>query len=200
MAIQHHAPLILASGSTIRQQLLKAVGLTFSVEPSGTDEEAIAATIQHLSLPERALALARAKTVAVSRHHPQAYTIGADQICAVEGEILNKPVTYDNACAQLKKLAGRTHQQHCGLVITHGSHVIWEHAACASLTMRPLSAEDIKAYVAADSPLASCGSYKFESLGRHLFTDVEGDHDVIKGLPLVALLARLHALKVISLT
>lgn len=65
--------------------------------------------------------------------------------------------------------------------------------------MRALSQADIHAYVAADAPLSSCGAYKFEGLGRHLFAHVAGDHDVIQGLALVPLLAQLHALGVISL-
>lgn len=199
MTVIHHAPLILASGSAARQQLMKAAGLTFSVEPSGVDEEALASKLMHLQLPERALALARAKATAVGRQHADAYTIGADQICALDHVVFHKPGTHDHACNQLATLAGKTHQQHCGVVIAHGGHVIWEHAAMASLTMRRLSEEEIRAYVAADAPLASCGAYRFEALGRHLFSEVEGDHDVIKGLPMVTLLARLHTLRVISL-
>jgi septum formation protein len=65
--------------------------------------------------------------------------------------------------------------------------------------MRALSAAEVRAYVAADAPLSSCGAYKFEGLGRHLFTQVVGDHDVVQGLALVPLLTQLHALKVIAL-
>ena len=199
MPITQHIPIILASGSAARQQLLRAAGLTFSVEPSGVDEEAIAATIAHAPLPQRALALARAKALKVGEKYPDSYTIGADQICAMDGEIFHKPGTHATACAQLAQLAGQAHQQHCGMVLVHQHHVIFEHAAMATLTMRALSAEEIRAYVAADAPLAACGAYHFESLGRHLFSHVEGDHDVIKGLPLVTLLAQLHALKVIAI-
>ncbi|MEJ0009295.1 MAG: Maf family protein [Alphaproteobacteria bacterium] len=200
MTILQHAPVILASGSAVRQQMLKSVGLTFSVEPSGVDEEALTATLTALSLPERALALARAKAVAVGQQHADAYTIGADQICALGERVLNKPLTYENATAQLSLLSGKTHRQHCGLVLLHGDHIIWEHVGIAELTMRTLSPADIQAYIATDAPLAACGSYKFESLGRHLFAEVKGDHDVIQGLPLVALLARMHALGIISLS
>lgn len=197
--IHHHSPLILASGSAARQQLLKAAGLTFSVEPSGVDEDALAATLQHLQLPDRARALARAKAISVGKHHPNAYTIGADQICALGDEIFHKPGTHENACNQLARLSGKTHHQHCGVVLAHGGHVVWEYSEMATLTMRRLTPAEIHAYVGADAPLAACGAYHFESLGRHLFSEVIGDHDVIKGLPMVTLLARLHALRVISL-
>ena len=199
MTIIHHKPLILASGSAARQQLLRSAGLTFSVEPSGVDEEAIAATITHLPMGERALTLARAKALKVGAKNPGAYTIGADQICAMGTEVFHKPGTHDIACAQLARLSGNTHEQHCGMVLVHQQQVVVAHAAMARLTMRALSEEEIRAYVAADAPLAACGAYHFESLGRHLFAHVDGDHDVIKGLPMVALLRELHAHGVISL-
>ncbi|MFM9890077.1 MAG: Maf family protein [Rickettsiales bacterium] len=194
-----HAPLILASGSTIRQQMLKAVGLTFSVEPSGVDEVAVQQTVSHLPIAEQALALATAKAVAVGARNPASYTIGADQICALGPRIFHKPGSYEAAEAQLAALSGHTHQQHCGTVLVHGHEVIFAIHATASLTMRPLTAAEIRAYVMADAPLNSCGAYKFEALGRHLFASVEGDQDVIKGLALLPLLAALHAQGVIAL-
>lgn len=197
--LQHYAPLILASGSVIRQQMLKSAGLHFSVEPSGVDEEALKATTAHLPTPERALVLARAKALSVAIGHPDAYTIGADQMCELDGQVFDKPGSYDAAEAQLAQLAGHTHTQHCGVVLARGEEVLWEHSFQASLTMRPLTAQEIKAYVAADAPLSSCGSYKFESLGRHLFSHAEGDQDVIKGLALLPLLQQLHLHGVIAL-
>ena len=116
------------------------------------------------------------------------------------GKALSKPGTYERAEAQLAGLAGSTHQQHCAVVLAKGSEVVWEFHDVAKLTMRALSAADIRAYVAADAPLSSCGAYKFEGLGRHLFSTMVGDHDVIQGLALVPLLAQLHALRVISLS
>ena len=199
MTITHHHPIILASGSTIRQQMLKSCALTFSVEPSGVDEVALSATCRGMGVGEHALTLARAKARAVAATHPDAYVIGADQICCLGDTIFSKPGSFDAAQAQLQQLQGRTHQQHVGCVIAHGDTIVWETASAASLTMRPLSAAEIHTYIGADAPLNACGSYTFESLGRHLFSAVEGDHDVVKGLPLLALLSALHELKIISL-
>lgn len=179
--------------------MLKAVGLAFSVVPSGVDEDGIKATLTEAEIPATALALARAKALAVSASHPAAYVIGADQLCVHRGRILSKPGSYDRAEAQLISLRGDTHEQHCGVVLALASDIIWEHTAHASLTLRALTADEIRTYVAADAPLSSCGAYKFESLGRHLFSAVDGDHDVIQGLALVPLLAELHARGVIGL-
>jgi septum formation protein len=199
MTITQHAPLILASGSAIRQQMLKSVGLTFSVMPSGVEEDTIKTAHGTADIPALALALAGAKALAVSTRQPDAYVIGADQICVHKGEILSKPGSYDRAEAQLAALSGSAHQQHSAVVLARGDEIVWQHVAAASLTMRALTAGEIHAYVAADAPLSSCGSYKFEGLGRHLFSAVTGEQDVIQGLPLVPLLATLHAEGVIAL-
>ena len=198
-ALKQHAQLVLASGSTIRQQMLKSVGLTFSVVPSGVDEDAIKHNVPTTDYPALALALARAKALAVSPSHPHAYIISADQLCVHQGEIIDKPGSYERAEAQLAKLSGSTHSQHCGVILARDGQVVWEHAARADLTLRTLTPDEIRTYVAADAPLSSCGSYKFEALGRHLFARAEGDHDVIQGLALVPLLAELHARGAISL-
>lgn len=198
MLIAHH-PIILASGSAIRQHMLKAVGVPFSVAPSGVDEEALKPTLSAFSPAEKGMKLAEAKALAVSGNQPQAYVIGADQICVVDGEILDKPLTYPNAQAQLEKLSGKTHQQISSAVIAHGGQIIWRYADAALLTLRVLTREEIARYLAADAPLQSCGSYKFEALGRNLFASAEGDHDAIKGLPLTPLLAALHAHGIVSL-
>lgn len=187
------ASLILASGSSIRQQMLKSVGLAFSVVPSGVEEDDIKHAMKGQPIPTLAAALADAKTLAVSRQHPGAYTLGADQICVLQGTPLSKPGSYEKAEAQLAQLCGKTHEQHCAMTLAKGEEILWRFHGVAQLTMHTLTADEIRAYVAADAPLASCGAYKFEGLGRHLFAQVSGDHDVIQGLALVPLLAELRA-------
>lgn len=185
-------PLVLASSSPIRAQMLKSVGLQFSVVPSNVDEGAIKEQIADAEPTHLAAELARAKCLFVSQHYPDHITIGSDQVCAMGSHIINKPMTTENAVAQLKEQSGKTHHQHSAVCIAKGDEVIFETVQTATLTMRDLSDEEITAYVHHDKPLQSCGSYKFEGMGRHLFASVEGDHDVIQGLPLIPVLLTLY--------
>lgn len=192
--------LVLASGSAIRAQMLKSAGLHFSVVPSGVDEVAVSAKL-HGEPPEKhAEILAREKTLFVAKQYPNHITIGGDQICALDDTIYGKPGTAEKARAQLAEMAGKTHYQISGLCIAQGEEILFETVQQAALTLRPLSTSEIYAYIEADQPLKSCGSYKFEGQGKHLFADVQGDSSVIKGLPLVAVLAFLHQHKHISIT
>jgi septum formation protein len=197
--LQQTTPLILASGSATRQQMLRDVGLRFSVVPSGVDEDVIKRNLKDAPVADRALALARAKALTVAISHPESITIGADQMCALDGNVFDKPGSYERAEAQLAQLAAKTHQQYSGVVIARGEDILWSHVGVASLTMRALTSQEIAAYVEADAPLQACGAYKLESMGRHLFSTIDGDNDTIQGLPLIPLLARLHELGVISM-
>lgn len=216
--ITHHSPLVLASGSAIRAQMLKGCGLQFSVVPSNVDEEEIKSEFVSRTSDFAALAkaLARAKALNVSAGYPDALTIGADQLCVLpsstpplalppkggEGEhgtIFDKPATRSGAIAQLEALQGKEHLQISAVCVARGAEVLWEHQERAVLTMRPLKRAEIEAYISADDPLKSCGAYKYESLGKHLFQCVSGNDDVIKGLPLQALIYQLHQMGAIGL-
>ena len=226
--ITHHTPIVLASGSAIRAQMLKGCGLQFSVAPSNVDEEEIkrdwalgirdsgshepakADDPMHRARSERAFvenntfgglaaALAKAKALNVSPAYPEHFTIGADQLCVQENRIFDKPETRSAALAQLQQLQGSEHRQISAVCIARGDEVVWEHHEAATLTMRGLNDAEIDAYITADDPLKSCGSYKYESLGKHLFAQVDGADSVIKGLPLQALIAQLHKMGAISL-
>jgi len=194
-----HTPIILASSSVVRQQMLAKAGIKFSIKNPGHEEAELKTTIRHLSLGEQALRLADVKAEAISRANPDALVIGADQICSLEGEIFSKPGTFENAHAQLRRLSGKTHTQTCAAVILQRGEPLWTKVAEARLTMRALTESEIDAYLREDAPLAACGAYKIESLGRHLFAAIDGDYDVIKGLPLVPLLAELHRLGAVAL-
>jgi septum formation protein len=183
-----NAPFILASGSAIRRKMLADAGLDCTVVKPEVDEEALRATNAHLPIPEQALLLARAKGAEVAVSHPHAYVLAADQICALGDDILCKPMTHENAVKQLLRMQGKTHQQHSAAVLFYQGKEIWSAVETATLTMRPLSEQEIDAYLLADKPYHACGSYHYEAGGRALFSEVQGIDDVIYGLPMQQLL------------
>ncbi len=190
-------PLILASGSNVRAELLEAAGLVFVVQPPGLDEAVMLEAVsgeQSLEPHDVAEVLARAKAEAVSDLAPQAFVIGADQVLALGDRIFQKPEDMAAARRQLLDLSGKTHELHTAVAIAKEGEAIWAETTVASLTMRKLSPEFIGRYLAAagDGVLASVGAYQLEGLGVQLFSKIEGDYFSILGLPLVPLLGALR--------
>lgn len=197
--IKTNKNLILASSSETRKLMLERTGIKFTQLGSSVDEDSIKAKNPKLNAQDLGLELASLKALEVSEKHPNSYVIGADQVCEFAGEFLDKPGTKENCILHLKKLSGKTHTQNCSVALAHNGKIIWSNQAQAKLTMRSLTDEEIKAYIELEKPIYSCGSYMFERHGKHLFSSVEGNDDVILGLPLVELLNKLYELKVIEL-
>lgn len=194
--------LVLASGSTIRADLLKNAGLAIEIDPADVDERAVEAPLLEANfLPEDiATVLAEAKANDVSARRAGDLVIGADQILAFEGERRTKPEDMEAARRQLLAFSGKTHELHSAVVISKDGEAIWRQVSTARLTMRPLSPEFIGHYLAnaGDAVLSSVGAYQLESLGVQLFEKIDGDYFTILGLPMLPLLAELRALKVIE--
>ena len=183
--------LILASGSSIRKQMLADAGVVFEVITSEVDEDLIKSTFTKETFPKRVIELSKAKAKEVSKLYPGALVIGADQICVLGNESFDKPLEFSKAVENLTKLSGKTHIQFSGVCLYKERKLIWEHSEFAELKMKSLSQEEIKAYIKLDDPLQCCGCYKFESNGSDLFEYVKGSENVIKGLALEALLEAL---------
>jgi septum formation protein len=191
-------PVILASGSAIRRQLLASSGVMFSVVPADIDEGDIRARSLNESDcvdgPHLAGVLARAKAEAVSQLHPGALVIGADQVLSLGSRLFEKPVGLVEARETLERLRGRTHDLHSAVVIAEAGVASWGTCESASLTMRPFSKSCLEAYIAraGERICASVGAYELEGLGLQLFERVEGDYFTILGLPMLSLLAQLR--------
>ena len=195
------ARIVLASKSPARVALLKNAGIAFTITPSEVDERVVEAPLLAAGrMPaEIALALAEAKATGVSRADATATVIAADQTLAAEGERWTKPGSIEEARQQLRTLSGRTHELHSGVAVARNGQVAWRHVETARMTLRPLSARFIEAYLArvGEQALASVGAYQVEGPGIQLFDRIEGDFFTILGLPLLPLLRWLRAEKVI---
>lgn len=176
-------PLILASTSPFRRQLLGRLGLPFEVvapryaEESGTGGPARDLALRH--------ALGKARSVAPL--FPDRVVIGSDQVAELDGRILGKPGTPRAAVEQLTRMAGRRVTFQTGLAVVRGAQ---EHTGLETywVTLRPLLRSHIEAYVAAERPLNSAGSFRIEGLGIVLMESLEGrDYTSLIGLPLIAL-------------
>ncbi|MHC2103938.1 Maf family protein [Methylobacterium sp. CM6246] len=186
-------PLLLASTSPTRRLLLESAALPVETAAPDVDERAVEASSQDLSPPDLALRLARAKADAVAARHPGRVVLGADQVLELDGTVFHKPRDADEARAQLARLAGRTHALHSAVALAGALDDGFVETA--RLTIRPLDARAIAAYVACageDRVRASVGGYQLEGPGIHLFESVAGDHSTVLGLPLLPLLTRLR--------
>jgi septum formation protein len=195
-------PLILASASPYRRRMLENAGVAFSVVPADVDEASLKRRLAGEAQPAAAVAdaLARAKAQDVSARYPDAMIIGADQILAVDNELLDKPGDLAAARAQLERLRGRTHRLLSAVALAQAGDILWTHVGEAVLTMREFSPAFLDRYLAlAGASLCRIvGAYEIEGLGIQLFDRVEGDHFSIICLPLLPLLMELRSRGVIA--
>lgn len=192
----HSTPILLASRSAARVSLLNAAGIAFTAAPSSVDERMVEMPLiaGGAAPADVASALADAKAIDVSAQSPGALVIGADQTLDLDGDRWTKPATMAMAREQLARLSGRSHRLHSAVAIARDGAVTWRHVSAARLTVRPLTAAAIDAYLAAvgDAALGSVGAYQLEGIGVRLFEKIDGDYFAILGLPLLPLLARLR--------
>jgi septum formation protein len=190
-------PLILASASPSRRQLLANAGLGFQVEPSGVDETEVTRSLMaERAVPQEiAEKLAETKARRVSSRHPAAFVVGGDSTLACEGRLFDKPATLEAARRQLLDLRGRTHELSSSVVVARAGARLWHCTERARLTMRPFSEGFLDAYLAraGEGVLASVGAYQLEALGAHLFSRIDGDYFTILGMPLLPLLSYLDS-------
>jgi septum formation protein len=181
-------PLVLASGSPRRRELLGSLGVPFIVDPSGADETPPAgATPEEVA---RLLALVKAREVAA--RYPGAYVLGADTLVTVDGLILGKPVDAADGAWMLRLLAGRAHQVPTGvaLIAPDGSETALVETA--TVTMHPYTEIAIGAYLATGEPFDKAGAYAVQGAGGALVASVEGCYTTVVGLPLCRVAALLR--------
>ncbi len=197
--LKHNCRLILASSSKIRQKILQESGLEFEVMKPLYDEDEEKKTLKKMPAKKLAIFLAKEKALSISKKFRSAYVIGSDQVCEFEKKEVSKSKNAAEALEQLKKFNGKIHFQNNAVVIAFNGKIIFENFSQVELKMRKMSPEEIKKYVKFDQPWGCAGSYKYESLGKHLFEKISGDYFSVLGLAIQPLLKFLHHKKLIKI-
>lgn len=184
--------LILASKSAARREVLANAGVSFDIQVAGVDEDTL--KVPGVDARELAIELAKAKALAVSRQHPDAVVLGADQTLAFDGGLVSKAPDLAHAKARLASMRGKPHQLHSGVALARSGEIIWAGADTAHMIVRDFSDAFLEAYIEAEGEaLLHCvGSYRLEGMGAQLFEKVDGDYFTVLGMPLWLVLDRLR--------
>jgi septum formation protein len=179
------AMLVLASASPRRQELLRAAGIPFEVQPA----DVVEAPLPGEGAQACAERLAREKALAVARLRPQDVVLGADTIVVVDNQILGKPADSADAARMLRLLSGRKHQVVTGVCLTNGAHCSVT-SEITFVTMSAISEKEIADYIATGEPMDKAGAYAIQGMASRWIPRIEGDYCNVVGLP-VALVYRM---------
>jgi len=180
--------IILASKSKVRKKILDDNKIPCEVKPSYVDEDVVKESlIKEKATPELiSKNLAELKANKVSLGQTDTLVLGADSVIDLEGKLISKPQSRDEALLILKKLNGKKHHLISSVCISKNGSMIWNYTDKAILSMKNFSEEDLREYLSkiTDDALYSYNVYQIEGEGRSLFLDIKGDKDTIMGLPI----------------
>jgi septum formation protein len=179
------APLVLASSSPRRRELLASLGLTLIIDPPHVDES----VIPEEQAEDYVLRLASAKADAVASRHPGAWVLGADTTVVFEGEVLGKPETPEAALRMLSTLEGRGHTVLTAVALSGQERRA--RVVGAEVTFARVGQAALRWYVGTGEPLDKAGAYAVQGRGAFLVERITGSHSAVIGLPLVETLALL---------
>ena len=179
--------IILASKSKVRKEILDKNQIPCDVKPSSVDEDVVKESlIKELATPEIiSKNLAELKANKVSLNQGDRLVLGADSVIDLDGELISKPESREEALLILKKLNGKKHNLISSVCISKNGSMMWNYTDKAELTMKKFSEENLKVYLSkiSDEALYSYNVYQIEGEGRNLFSNINGDKDTIMGLP-----------------
>ena len=193
--------LILASKSAARRAMLENAGVPFTVHVADVDEDAVKAVHDPADAAGLAVELARVKALAVSRHDPDAWVLGADQTLAFDGGLISKAKSLDEARTRLASMRGKPHFLHSGAALARNGQIVWSGVDTAAIRVRVFSEDFLDSYLASESSssILSCvGSYRLEGMGSQLFDSIDGDYFTVLGMPLWPVLAELRRAGVLT--
>ncbi len=180
--------IILASKSKVRKDILDNNDIENIVEPSNVDEESVKISlIKENATPEIiSKNLAELKANKVSSKKIDQLVLGADSVIDLDGELISKPETREEAMVILRKLNGKSHNLISSVCISKNGSMIWNYTDKATLTMKNFSENELKKYLSkiSDENLYAYNVYQIEGEGRDLFLSINGDENTIMGLPI----------------
>ena len=180
--------IILASKSKVRKNILDKNNIENFVEPSNVDEDFVKMSLLNENASPETISknLAELKANKVSMKKPNKLVLGADSVIDLEGELISKPGSRDEAIKILKKLNGKVHYLISSVCISKDGVMIWNYTDRAKLTMKVFTENELERYLSkiSDEALYSYNVYQIEGEGRALFSKIEGDENTIMGLPI----------------
>lgn len=178
---------ILASQSPRRRELLSMLGLTFEIITADIDET----MDESLSVADAVAEVSKRKALAVGARNPGRLIVSADTIVTVEGKVLGKPHSEQEAKAMLRSLSGRSHTVMTAICLCRDG-VTQTHVEETQVVFKPLSDAEIEAYIATGSPMDKAGAYGIQDGAAVFVEGLRGDYYNVMGLPLCALVKRLR--------
>ena len=180
--------IILASKSKVRKNILSENGINCNVEPSKIDEDSIKESLLKEGATPEIISknLAELKANKISNKNPDELVLGADSVIDLNGEIISKPKSREEALNILKKMRGKSHFLISSVCISKGGNMIWNHTDKAKLVMKDFNDNELKNYLSkiSDKNLYAYNVYQIEGEGKKLFSEINGDIDTIMGLPI----------------
>jgi len=169
------------------------------VEPSNVDEDIVKLSLLKENASPKIISknLAELKSNKVSMKKPDYIVLGADSVIDLNGELISKPISREEALIILKKLNGKTHNLISSVCLSKNGQMIWNYSDTASLTMKNFSENDLKRYLSkiSDEALYAYNVYQIEGEGKNLFAEVKGDKNTIMGLPIKKIKEHLNQIK-----
>ena len=179
--------IVLASKSKIRKKILDKNNIKSIVEPSNVDEDIVKESLTKEKASPELISknLAELKANKVSMKKNDEIVLGADSVIDLEGELISKPESREDAMKILRKLNGKSHFLISSVCISKNGSMIWNYTDKAKLTMKNFSDDELKNYLSKipDEALYAYNVYQIEGEGRNLFKSIEGNEDTIMGLP-----------------
>ena len=180
--------IILASKSEVRKKILLENGIPCNVEPSKVDEDVIKESLLREGATPEIISknLAELKANKISNKNPDELVLGADSVIDLDGQIISKPKSREEAFNILKKMSGKSHFLISSVCISKKGNMIWNYTDKAELVMKDLNDSELKNYLSkiSDKILYAYNVYQIEGEGKKLFSEIKGDKNTIMGLPI----------------